>query len=84
MLHAAERGLPIDRIVLHELPFDPDGRTPAEQATAVTTPALVLAGTAGPPWMAATARDLADALPQGRLHVLAGTGTSCRRSRSRR
>lgn len=144
VLHAAERGLPIDRIVLHELPFDPDeddretreeaaryrslieqnrrgdaielffasagmppeviahvrndpalvanaptllydpfevmstdsrgGRTPAEQATAVTTPALVLAGTEGPPWMATTARDLADALPVGRLHVLAGQG----------
>lgn len=144
VLHAAERGLPIDRIVLHELPFDPDeddratweeaaryrllieknrhgeaiehflasagmppeiiahvrndpatvanaptllydpfevmstnsrsGRTPTEQAAAVTTPALVLAGTEGPPWMANTARELADALPRGRLHVIAGQG----------
>jgi pimeloyl-ACP methyl ester carboxylesterase len=144
VLHAAEHGLPIDRIVLHELPFDPDedegatreeaaryrrlleedrrgdvvelfltsagmppeivahvrndpamlahaptllydpfevmsadsrgGRTPAEQAAAVTVPALVLAGTEGPPWMAETARELADALPRGRLHVMAGQG----------
>jgi pimeloyl-ACP methyl ester carboxylesterase len=50
------------------------GRTPAEQATAVTTPALVLAGAEGPPWMAGTARELADALPQGRLHVATGQG----------
>lgn len=144
VLHAAEHALPIDKIVLHELPYDPgednrttreeaaryrsllaenrrgdavelflasagmppeivahvrnepamvanaptllydpfeimstesrNGRTPAEQATAVTTPALVLAGTEGPPWMAGTARDLADALPQGQLHVMAGQG----------
>jgi pimeloyl-ACP methyl ester carboxylesterase len=144
VLHAAEHGLPIDKIVLHELPFDPDeddretreeaaryrsliednrrgdaveiflasagmppeiiahvrndpamvanaptllydpfevmstdsrsGRTPAEQATAVTTPALVLAGTEGPPWMAHTARALADALPQGQLRILTGQG----------
>lgn len=144
VLHAAEHGLPIDKIVLHELPFDPDeddrttreeaakyqallaedrrgdtielfltsagmpseiaahvrndpallanaptllydpfevmsmdsrgGRTPAEQATAVTHPALVLSGTDGPPWMADTARKLADALPHGQLHVIAGQG----------
>ncbi|MFC4857933.1 alpha/beta fold hydrolase [Actinophytocola glycyrrhizae] len=144
VLHAAAHGLPIDKIVLHELPFDPDedesatreeaaryrslieenrpgdavelflasagmppelvahvrndpamvanaptllydpfeimstdsrnGRTPAEQATAVTTEALVLAGTEGPPWMAVTARELADALPQGQLRVMPGQG----------
>ena len=50
------------------------GRTPAEQAAAVPTPALVLTGTEGPPWMAETARDLADALPHGRCHVIAGRG----------
>ncbi len=144
VLHAAERGLPIDRIMLHELPFDPDeddratreeaaryrllldegrrgdavelflasagmppeviahvrndpamvtnaptllydpfavmsadsrgGRTPAEQAAAVTMPALVLAGTESPPWMVNTARELADALPQGQLQVMEGQG----------
>lgn len=144
VLHAAERGLPIDKIVLHELPFDPDeddratreeaaryrllleegrrgdvvelflasagmppeiaahvrndpamianaptllydpfevmsadsrrGRTPAEQAVAVTNPALVLAGTESPPWMVNTARELANALPHGRLHVMEGHG----------
>ena len=144
VLHAAEHGLPMDRIVLHELPFDPDeddrataeeaatyrallaedrrgdavalflgsagvppeivaqvrndpamvanaptllydpfevmstasrgGRAPAEQATAVAIPALVLAGTESPPWMAGTARELADALPHGQLHVMTGQG----------
>ncbi|MFI7679321.1 alpha/beta fold hydrolase [Actinophytocola sp. NPDC049390] len=144
VLHAAEFGLPIDKIVLHELPFDPDedegaareeadryrlllaegrrgdvvelflasagmppeiiaevrndpamvanaptllydpfevmsadsrgGRTPAEQSAAVTNPALVLAGTESPPWMVNTARELAEALPQGQLHVMARQG----------
>jgi pimeloyl-ACP methyl ester carboxylesterase len=50
------------------------GRTPAEQAIAVSQPALVIAGTESPPWMANTARELADALPQGQLHVMAGQG----------
>ncbi|MCT2587975.1 alpha/beta fold hydrolase [Actinophytocola sp. S1-96] len=144
VLHAAERGLPIDKIVLHELPFDPDEddratreeaekyrllldegrrgdavelflasagmppeivahvrndpamvanaptllydpfevmstesrgcRTPVEQADAVTNPALVLAGTESPPWMVNTARELANALTQGKLHVMEGQG----------
>lgn len=144
VLHAARRGLAIDKIVLHELPFDPDeddraardeaaryqvliaedrrgeaielfltsagmppeivahvrndpaalanaatlrydpfeimstdsrgGRTPAEQAAEVAQPALVLSGTEGPPWMASTARELAGALPHGKLHVMAGQG----------
>jgi pimeloyl-ACP methyl ester carboxylesterase len=144
VLHAAEHGLPIDKIVLHELPYDPNeddrstrqeaarhrallaedrrgdavelffasaglppeiiaharndpamvanaptllydpfeimskdsrgGRTPAEQAAAVTNPTFVLAGTDGPPWMMNTASELADALPHGRLRVMAGQG----------
>lgn len=144
VLHAAERGVPIDGLVLHELPYDPDedagatrdeaatyrsllaedrradavalfltsaglpqeivahlredpdmvanaptllydpfavmseesrsGRTPAEQAAAITTPALAIAGTEGPPWMAATARALAEAMPRGSLRVMEGEG----------
>lgn len=48
------------------------GRTPAEQASEVTTPSLVLAGGASPDWMINVARQLADALPHGRLRVLDG------------
>jgi pimeloyl-ACP methyl ester carboxylesterase len=146
VLHAAARGLPIDKIVLHEPPFgsgsdeerqaeqdeaeqisallaqdrrgdavkvflapmglppevidhlcqdpaiqanaptilyDPfevmsehsrGGKTPAEQAGAVTTPALVLAGGASPEWMINAGRQIADALPKGRFGVLEGQG----------
>lgn len=146
VLHAAARGLPMDRIVLHEPPFgsgsdeeqraeqqeaeqlsvllaqdrradavrlflasmglppemvdhlsrdpamlanartivhDPyevmsersrGGRTPAEQASSVTVPALVLAGGASPEWMIDASSRIADALPNGRLRVLDGQG----------
>jgi pimeloyl-ACP methyl ester carboxylesterase len=144
VLHAAARGLPIDKIVLHEPPFgsgsdeerraeqrgaeqisallaqdrrgdavklflapmgmppeivdhlshdpamlanaptilyDPyqvmsehsrGGKTPADQANTVTIPALVLAGSASPQWMIDAGRQIADALPNGRLGVLEG------------
>ena len=144
VLHAAARGLPINRIVLHEPPFgsgsaaegqagqeaaeqisallarghhgdavktflapmgmppemldhlsqdpavqanartllyDPfevmsahsrGGRTPADQASSVTTRALVLAGGASPEWMINASRQIADALPNGRLRILDG------------
>jgi pimeloyl-ACP methyl ester carboxylesterase len=141
VLHAGARGLPVDRIVLHEPPFatgteddereeaaqlaallaedrraeavrlfvssmglpdgvvdwmvndpatlanaptilyDPyevmsvdsrGGRTPAQQAAAVKAPALVLAGTASPQWMVDSSREVADALPYGRLQLLDG------------
>jgi pimeloyl-ACP methyl ester carboxylesterase len=144
VLHAAARGLPLDKIVLHEPPFgsgseeerraeqeeaeqisallaqnrrvdavtfyfasmglptevvqhlahdpamlanaptiryDPyevmsehsrGGMTPAEQASRVTLPALVLAGGASPEWMIDASRQIADALPNGRLRVLEG------------
>ena len=48
------------------------GRTPAEQAGGVAVPALVLAGTASPDWMIDAGRQIADALPNGRLRVLEG------------
>ena len=50
------------------------GRTPAEQAREVSVPALVLAGGASPAWMVDASRELADALPRGRLRVLEGEG----------
>ncbi|MGH9250991.1 MAG: alpha/beta fold hydrolase [Acidimicrobiales bacterium] len=48
------------------------GRTPAEQASGVTAPALVLAGAASADWMIEASRQIADALPNGRLRVLEG------------
>jgi pimeloyl-ACP methyl ester carboxylesterase len=144
VLHAAARGLPIDKIVLHDAPFgsgsdeelkaeqeeaeqiaallaqdrrsdavafflssmgmpleiveylrrdpamlanaptilcDPfqvmsensrGGKTPAEQASSVTTPALVVVGGASPTFMIDASRQIADALPNGRLRILEG------------
>jgi pimeloyl-ACP methyl ester carboxylesterase len=144
VLHAAARGLPVDKIVLHEPPFgsgsdqerraeqeeaetiaqllasdrraealrfyfasigmptdvvdhlaqdplmlrnaptlayDPyevmsehsrGGRSPADQASGVTVPALVLAGGASPEWMIDAGSQIADALPNGRFRVLEG------------
>ncbi len=48
------------------------GKTPADQASMVTVPALVLAGGASPDWMIDAGRQIADALPNGRLRVLEG------------
>ena len=144
VLHAAARGLPIDKIVLHDAPFgsgsdeelkaeqeeaeqisallaqarrsdavafflssmgmpleiveylkgdpailanaptilyDPfqvmsensrGGKTPAEQASKVTTPALVMVGGASPTFMIDASRQIGDALPNGRLLILEG------------
>jgi pimeloyl-ACP methyl ester carboxylesterase len=46
------------------------GRSPAEQASGVTVPALVLVGGASPQFMIDAGRQIADALPNGRLRVL--------------
>jgi pimeloyl-ACP methyl ester carboxylesterase len=48
------------------------GRTPADQASGVTDPALVLAGGASPEFMIDASRRLAQALPNGRLRILEG------------
>src|SRR5690348_467325 len=45
---------------------------PAELAARVPVPALVMAGDAGLPFMASTAKALSQAIPQGRLRMLAG------------
>ncbi len=50
------------------------GLTPAEQARGVSVPGLVLIGGASPDWMVDAGRTLAEAMPQGRLHVLEGQG----------
>ena len=47
-----------------------NARTPAEQAGTVATPALVIVGGASPDWMQDAGRQIADALPNGRLEVL--------------
>lgn len=48
------------------------GRTPAVQASGVGVPALVLAGGGSPEWLIDASRQIADALPNGRLCILAG------------
>jgi pimeloyl-ACP methyl ester carboxylesterase len=48
------------------------GRSPAEQASGVTVPALVLVGGASPQFMIEASRQIADALPNGRVRVLEG------------
>jgi pimeloyl-ACP methyl ester carboxylesterase len=48
------------------------GKTPAEQASGVTVPALVLVGGDSPQFMIDAARQIADALPNGRFQVLEG------------
>jgi hypothetical protein len=48
------------------------GMTPAEQASHVTMPALVLTGALNSTWMLDASRLIADALPNGRLYVLEG------------
>ncbi len=48
------------------------GTIPAEQASSVTVPALVLVGGASPDWMIDVGRQTADAMPKGRLSVLEG------------
>ena len=45
---------------------------PADVAALVSVPALVMAGDAGLPFMPRTARALSNAMPQGRLQILAG------------
>jgi pimeloyl-ACP methyl ester carboxylesterase len=45
---------------------------PTDLAARVSVPALVLAGDAGPKFMPATARALSQAMPRGRLRILAG------------
>jgi pimeloyl-ACP methyl ester carboxylesterase len=50
------------------------GQTPADQASRVTVPTLVLVGGASPEWMIDAGRQIADTLPNGRLHVLEDHG----------
>jgi pimeloyl-ACP methyl ester carboxylesterase len=50
----------------------PDPSAPVATAAQVAVPALVLYGTASPPFMAQTARTLSRALPRAELHALEG------------
>ncbi|MFI0374382.1 alpha/beta fold hydrolase [Actinomadura sp. 1N219] len=65
------------------LPIDPfavvsedsrGGRTPIEQARDVTVPTLVLCGGASQSWMIETARQIAEAMPNGRHLILPDQG----------
>lgn len=49
-----------------------NGKTPADQASSVAMPALVLVGGASPEWMLDAGRQIAEALPHGQLRVLEG------------
>jgi pimeloyl-ACP methyl ester carboxylesterase len=51
---------------------DGGGTMPAGLVGGLTTPALVLAGRASPPRLTDAARQVADALPNGRLTTLEG------------
>jgi pimeloyl-ACP methyl ester carboxylesterase len=60
----------------HTLAYDAtimgDYSLPADRAALVTVPTLVIAGSSSFPFMRETAEALADALPDGRSHVLEG------------
>jgi pimeloyl-ACP methyl ester carboxylesterase len=62
----------------HTLAYDArimeDYRVPVERAAAITTPTVVIAGGADMPFMRETARQLADALPNGEARFLEGQG----------
>jgi pimeloyl-ACP methyl ester carboxylesterase len=62
--------------IAHTLPYDAtimdDYRLKAEEFADVETPTLALAGGASFPWMAATAQQLVDALPNAQWQTLEG------------
>jgi pimeloyl-ACP methyl ester carboxylesterase len=62
----------------HTLAYDArimgDYSLPAGAAARVEAPTLVIAGGADFPWMRETAQALAEALPNGRVHILEGQG----------
>jgi pimeloyl-ACP methyl ester carboxylesterase len=67
---------PAQEALAHTLAYDAtvmgDHSLPAERALSVTAPTLVLAGGASFPFMRATAQALADVLPTGQTHTIAG------------
>ena len=62
--------------IAHTLPYDGtimgDYAPPIAKAAEVTCPTIVIAGSASFPFMRETAKVLADALPNGELHILEG------------
>jgi pimeloyl-ACP methyl ester carboxylesterase len=62
--------------IAHTLAYDAeimaDYTLPTEQAATVTVPTVVMAGDASFPWMAVTARALAEAIQHGELRILEG------------
>jgi pimeloyl-ACP methyl ester carboxylesterase len=64
------------RGLAHTLAYDAtimgDYSLPVDRAALVTTPTLVIAGASSFPFLRETAESLADALPDGRAHILEG------------
>jgi pimeloyl-ACP methyl ester carboxylesterase len=64
--------------IAHTLAYDArimgDYEIPVDRAASVKVPTLVVAGGADMPWMRDTAKALADALPNGDVHILEGQG----------
>jgi pimeloyl-ACP methyl ester carboxylesterase len=58
--------------LVYELRIVADSDVPTARLGSIAVPTLVLAGTAGWPWIADSARAVADAVPDGRFQVLEG------------
>jgi pimeloyl-ACP methyl ester carboxylesterase len=67
---------PQQEALAHTLAYDAtimsDYSLPVDKASSVKVPTIVMAGTASFPWMAVTARALAETLPDGELRLLEG------------
>ena len=67
---------PQQEALAHTLAYDAtimsDYSLPVDKASSVNVPTIVMAGTASFPWMAVTARALAETLPDGELRLLEG------------
>jgi pimeloyl-ACP methyl ester carboxylesterase len=67
---------PQQEALAHTLAYDAtimsDYSMPVDKASSVKVPTIVMAGTASFPWMAVTARALAETLPDGELRLLEG------------
>jgi pimeloyl-ACP methyl ester carboxylesterase len=76
MRHAPFR--PSMEAIAHTLAYDAavvgDRSLPAGLIGSIRAPALVISGGDSPPFLREAARAVADTLPQGRLHTLAGQG----------
>ena len=67
---------PQQEALAHTLAYDAtimaDYSLPADRASSVKVPTIVMAGDASFPWMSETARELAEVIPDGELRILQG------------